>query len=77
MYFCFKFDIYYFILLDPAVAKDLPKDYLERVKTMHETGGSGSIGFVTFFSFSSILNSHSFILVGDTIGVRKKQEKIF
>merc|ERR1712137_260421 len=34
-----------FFLLDPAEATDLPMDYLERVKKMHETGGSGSIGW--------------------------------
>jgi len=34
-----------FFLQDPARAKDLPADYVQRVKTMHESGGSGSIGW--------------------------------
>mmetsp|Transcript_51892 Transcript_51892/g.85974 ORF Transcript_51892/g.85974 Transcript_51892/m.85974 type:complete len:259 (+) Transcript_51892:1-777(+) len=28
-----------------TVAQDIPKDYLEAVKSMHESGGSGSIGW--------------------------------
>lgn len=34
-----------FFLLDPARTPSLPQDYLERVKTMHERGGEGSIGW--------------------------------
>jgi phenylalanyl-tRNA synthetase alpha chain len=34
-----------FFLSEPAEAHDFPPDYLERVKTMHEKGGHGSIGW--------------------------------
>jgi hypothetical protein len=30
---------------DPASTPDIPADYLQRVKAMHESGGSGSIGY--------------------------------
>ena len=32
-------------ITEPASAKYIPADYLERVKTMHEKGGHGSIGW--------------------------------
>ncbi|CAM6087129.1 unnamed protein product [Calypogeia fissa] len=35
-----------FFFTAPARTVKLPEDYLERVKTMHESGGHGSIGFV-------------------------------
>jgi len=34
-----------FFIDTPARAQDLPADYVERVKSMHEKGGSGSIGW--------------------------------
>ncbi|CAI5469711.1 unnamed protein product [Closterium sp. Yama58-4] len=34
-----------FFLTAPAATKELPEDYLQRVKTMHETGGHGSTGY--------------------------------
>merc|ERR1712232_1352113 len=34
-----------FFMSDPAAAQDIPRDYLEAVKTMHESGGQGSIGW--------------------------------
>eukprot|EP01094_Clydonella_sp_ATCC50884_P007988 TRINITY_DN1725_c0_g1_i1.p1 TRINITY_DN1725_c0_g1~~TRINITY_DN1725_c0_g1_i1.p1 ORF type:complete len:561 (+),score=190.72 TRINITY_DN1725_c0_g1_i1:202-1683(+) len=34
-----------FFLSSPARALEIPADYQERVKTMHESGGSGSIGW--------------------------------
>jgi phenylalanyl-tRNA synthetase alpha chain len=34
-----------FFMADPARAQDIPRDYLEAVKTMHEKGGQGSIGW--------------------------------
>ena len=34
-----------FFIESPARATEIPKDYLERVKAMHETGGAGSIGW--------------------------------
>ncbi|XP_028841060.1 phenylalanine--tRNA ligase alpha subunit isoform X1 [Denticeps clupeoides] len=34
-----------FFLSDPAVAKDFPMDYLERVKKVHSEGGYGSQGY--------------------------------
>lgn len=33
-----------FFMKNPAVALSAPEEYLERVKTMHEVGGNGSIG---------------------------------
>lgn len=30
---------------DPSAPPELPEDYVERVKTMHESGGHGSIGY--------------------------------
>jgi phenylalanyl-tRNA synthetase alpha chain len=34
-----------FFIDQPAVAQNLPEQYLEEVKTMHERGGNGSIGW--------------------------------
>jgi phenylalanyl-tRNA synthetase alpha chain len=34
-----------FFLSSPAAAQDIPRDYLEAVKDMHERGGQGSIGW--------------------------------
>ncbi|KAG6546289.1 hypothetical protein Mapa_012329 [Marchantia paleacea] len=34
-----------FFLKTPATTVELPEDYLQRVKTMHEVGGHGSIGY--------------------------------
>uniref|UniRef100_A0A1X7TUQ5 Phenylalanyl-tRNA synthetase domain-containing protein n=2 Tax=Amphimedon queenslandica TaxID=400682 RepID=A0A1X7TUQ5_AMPQE len=34
-----------FFLKDPQFSYDFPTEYLERVKTMHQTGGHGSIGY--------------------------------
>ncbi|KAI8806829.1 tRNA synthetases class II core domain (F)-domain-containing protein [Cladochytrium replicatum] len=34
-----------FFLKDPAVAGEMPKDYVERVKQVHSKGGYGSIGY--------------------------------
>ncbi|KAJ3057293.1 hypothetical protein HK097_009246 [Rhizophlyctis rosea] len=34
-----------FFLSDPATSDRLPADYVERVKTVHSTGGYGSIGY--------------------------------
>lgn len=31
--------------VDPVISTDFPADYLERVKTVHATGGYGSIGY--------------------------------
>ena len=33
-----------FFVQDPASSCDMPMEYLERVKQMHEQGGHGSIG---------------------------------
>lgn len=35
-----------FFVQDPAKSYDMPMDYLERVKQMHQLGGHGSIGWV-------------------------------
>jgi len=34
-----------FFIESPAKAQDLPEDYVERVRTMHEKGGQGSTGW--------------------------------
>merc|ERR1719240_2148714 len=34
-----------FFISSPAAAQDIPRDYLEKVKKMHESGGSGSVGW--------------------------------
>jgi len=34
-----------FFLSSPAAAKDIPADYMQLVKTMHESGGQGSTGW--------------------------------
>ena len=34
-----------FFIKEPAATVSVPEDYYERVKTMHEVGGSGSIGY--------------------------------
>merc|ERR1719408_122572 len=34
-----------FFIEEPSRAQDIPPDYLERVRTMHEKGGAGSIGW--------------------------------
>eukprot|EP01125_Pyxidicula_operculata_P006331 TRINITY_DN219_c0_g1_i1.p1 TRINITY_DN219_c0_g1~~TRINITY_DN219_c0_g1_i1.p1 ORF type:complete len:509 (-),score=125.57 TRINITY_DN219_c0_g1_i1:120-1646(-) len=34
-----------FFISDPATTLTIPQDYLDRVKAMHESGGSGSIGW--------------------------------
>ena len=34
-----------FFMTKPAQTKDLPEEYLLKVKKMHEEGGSGSIGY--------------------------------
>jgi len=52
-----------FFLSEPAEAKDFPPDYLERVKTMHEKGGNGSIGWRYDWKISeakkNILRTHT------------------
>lgn len=34
-----------FFIKDPASTVSVPEEYYERVKTMHEVGGAGSIGY--------------------------------
>lgn len=34
-----------FFVKDPEKSTEFPQDYLERVKTMHEVGGHGSVGY--------------------------------
>eukprot|EP00004_Rigifila_ramosa_P019819 TRINITY_DN5089_c0_g1_i3.p1 TRINITY_DN5089_c0_g1~~TRINITY_DN5089_c0_g1_i3.p1 ORF type:complete len:517 (-),score=121.31 TRINITY_DN5089_c0_g1_i3:27-1577(-) len=34
-----------FFILDPATCRDIPADYMERVKDVHEHGGYGSAGY--------------------------------
>lgn len=53
-----------FYLSDPAECKDIPKDYMERVKAVHENGGDcGSIGYQYQWkeseSFKNVLRTHT------------------
>jgi phenylalanyl-tRNA synthetase alpha chain len=52
-----------FFMKDPASANSVPEDYYERVKTTHETGGYGSIGYGCVFkreeAMKNILRTHT------------------
>ena len=52
-----------FFIQDPAVTVSVPEDYYERVKTMHEVGGAGSIGYRYDFkreeAFKNLLRTHT------------------
>ena len=41
-----------FFLSDPAQSYNFPEEYLERVKTVHSSGGYGSLGYVYFLNYS-------------------------
>jgi hypothetical protein len=41
-------NVYTFLVAAPESTKDLPEDYLKRVKFVHEFGGYGSKGFNSF-----------------------------
>lgn len=49
-----------FFLESPKSTLELPKDYVERVKEMHEKGGHGSIGWYLLFSSSLTLRRYDF-----------------
>lgn len=52
-----------FFIKEPAQTVSVPEDYYERVKTMHEKGGSGSIGYRCVFkreeAFKNLLRTHT------------------
>jgi len=52
-----------FFLSDPEKTNSLPKDYVERVKEMHERGGHGSIGWQYNWDYEeatkNILRTHT------------------
>mmetsp|Transcript_14530 Transcript_14530/g.31993 ORF Transcript_14530/g.31993 Transcript_14530/m.31993 type:complete len:326 (-) Transcript_14530:140-1117(-) len=52
-----------FFIKDPMFTKSVPEDYYERVKTMHEKGGSGSIGYRYNFkkedAYKNLLRTHT------------------
>lgn len=52
-----------FFIKEPASTVRVPEDYYERVKTMHEKGGSGSIGYRYNFkkeeAFKNLLRTHT------------------
>jgi phenylalanyl-tRNA synthetase alpha chain len=52
-----------FFIKEPAQTVSVPEDYYERVKTMHEVGGSGSIGYRYDFkreeAFKNLLRTHT------------------
>jgi phenylalanyl-tRNA synthetase alpha chain len=52
-----------FFIKEPASTVSVPEDYYERVKTMHEVGGSGSIGYRYDFkreeAFKNLLRTHT------------------
>jgi len=52
-----------FFIKDPAETVSVPADYYERVKTMHENGGAGSIGYRYDFqkeeAYKNLLRTHT------------------
>jgi phenylalanyl-tRNA synthetase alpha chain len=52
-----------FFIKDPAATIAVPEEYFERVKAMHEVGGSGSIGYRYHFkreeAFKNLLRTHT------------------
>jgi len=52
-----------FFIKEPAQTISIPEDYYERVKTMHEVGGAGSIGYRYDFqrceAFKNLLRTHT------------------
>ncbi|GAX23645.1 phenylalanyl-tRNA synthetase alpha chain [Fistulifera solaris] len=52
-----------FFIKEPASTVSVPEEYYERVKTMHEVGGSGSIGYRYDFkreeAFKNLLRTHT------------------
>mmetsp|Transcript_44777 Transcript_44777/g.93951 ORF Transcript_44777/g.93951 Transcript_44777/m.93951 type:complete len:511 (+) Transcript_44777:66-1598(+) len=52
-----------FFIKEPAATASVPEDYYERVKSMHEIGGSGSIGYRTVFerqeAMKNLLRTHT------------------
>jgi len=52
-----------FFIKEPARTVSVPEEYYERVKTMHEKGGSGSIGYRYDFqreeAFKNLLRTHT------------------
>jgi len=52
-----------FFIKEPAATVSVPEDYYERVKEMHEKGGSGSIGYRYDFkreeAFKNLLRTHT------------------
>lgn len=52
-----------FFLANPAATISVPEEYYERVKTMHEQGGSGSIGYRYIFkredAMKNLLRTHT------------------
>mmetsp|Transcript_14802 Transcript_14802/g.21157 ORF Transcript_14802/g.21157 Transcript_14802/m.21157 type:complete len:508 (-) Transcript_14802:146-1669(-) len=52
-----------FFIKEPASTISIPEDYYERVKTMHENGGSGSIGYRYDFkreeAMKNLLRTHT------------------
>eukprot|EP00588_Corethron_pennatum_P015482 CAMPEP_0194279696 /NCGR_PEP_ID=MMETSP0169-20130528/14072_1 /TAXON_ID=218684 /ORGANISM="Corethron pennatum, Strain L29A3" /LENGTH=568 /DNA_ID=CAMNT_0039024151 /DNA_START=111 /DNA_END=1817 /DNA_ORIENTATION=+ len=52
-----------FFIKDPLYTVSVPEDYYERVKTMHEKGGSGSIGYRYNFkkedAYKNLLRTHT------------------
>ena len=52
-----------FFIKEPASTVSIPEEYYERVKTMHEVGGSGSIGYRCVFkreeAMKNLLRTHT------------------
>jgi len=52
-----------FFIKEPAVTLSVPEEYYERVKSMHEVGGAGSIGYRYDFkreeAFKNLLRTHT------------------
>lgn len=44
-----------FFIVDPAVSREFPQDYLEKVKKVHSEGGYGSQGYDDRLSMDLLL----------------------
>ncbi|XP_077590023.1 phenylalanine--tRNA ligase alpha subunit [Stigmatopora nigra] len=68
-----------FFLSDPALARDFPQDYLERVKTVHSEGGYGSQGYKCEWKLEeaqkNILRTHTTAVSARMLYKLAQQEK--
>lgn len=69
--------------VEPSTTRELPEDYVERVKSVHESGGYGSRGYVIFSNlfiptlrFAFWCDLILFLKDMDMTGKERKQTKI-